>query len=167
VWISSLFRGTQLSQAGSGLSISLAQTTPRAPHTFTHFANVLVRKMFTQSYEPTPIFFVTFFLYAHHRLPPANPRKFFETFCAKNPQRQQIWRLHMRIDRYTKIILTLVALLLAVSVLRPILQPQAAMADGPTAVSNSRIAGVTTRSSLPALATFGNMAKMATLGSTT
>jgi hypothetical protein len=73
----------------------------------------------------------------------------------------------MRIDRYTKIILTLVALLLAVSVLRPILQPQAAMADGPTAVSNSRIAGVTTRSSLPALATFGNMAKMATLGSTT
>jgi hypothetical protein len=29
----------------------------------------------------------------------------------------------MRIDRYTKIILTLVALLLAVSVLKPILQP--------------------------------------------
>ena len=36
----------------------------------------------------------------------------------------------MRIDLYTKIILTLVALLLAVSVLRPILQPQAAMAQG-------------------------------------
>lgn len=36
----------------------------------------------------------------------------------------------MRIDLYTKTILTLVALLLAVSVLKPILQPQAAMADG-------------------------------------
>jgi len=37
----------------------------------------------------------------------------------------------MRIDLYTKMILTLVALLLAVSVLKPILQPQqAAMADG-------------------------------------
>jgi hypothetical protein len=36
----------------------------------------------------------------------------------------------MRIDLYTKIILTLVALLLAVMVLQPILQPQAAMADG-------------------------------------
>ena len=37
----------------------------------------------------------------------------------------------MRIDLYTKIILTLVAVLLAVMVLKPILQPQAAMADGP------------------------------------
>jgi len=37
----------------------------------------------------------------------------------------------MRIDLYTKIVLTLVALLLAVSVLKPILQPQAALADGP------------------------------------
>jgi hypothetical protein len=37
----------------------------------------------------------------------------------------------MRIDLYTKTILTLVALLLAVSVLKPIVQPQAAMADGP------------------------------------
>jgi hypothetical protein len=37
----------------------------------------------------------------------------------------------MRIDSYTKTILTLVALLLAVSLLKPILQPQAAMADGP------------------------------------
>ena len=36
----------------------------------------------------------------------------------------------MRIDLYTKTILTLVALLLAVNVLKPILQPQAAMADG-------------------------------------
>jgi hypothetical protein len=36
----------------------------------------------------------------------------------------------MRIDLYAKTILTLVALLLAVNVLRPILQPQAAMADG-------------------------------------
>ena len=41
------------------------------------------------------------------------------------------WRPHIRIDLYTKTILTLVALLLAVSVLKPILQPQAAMADGP------------------------------------
>ena len=37
----------------------------------------------------------------------------------------------MRIDLYTKTILTLVALLLAVIVMKPILQPQAAMADGP------------------------------------
>ena len=37
----------------------------------------------------------------------------------------------MRIDFYTKTILTLVALLLAVNVLKPIFQPQAAMADGP------------------------------------
>ena len=37
----------------------------------------------------------------------------------------------MRIDLYTKTILTLIALLLAVSVLTPILQPQSAMADGP------------------------------------
>jgi len=37
----------------------------------------------------------------------------------------------MRIGLYTKTILTLVTLLLAVSVLKPILQPQAAMADGP------------------------------------
>ena len=36
----------------------------------------------------------------------------------------------MPIDLYTKTILTLVALLLAVSVLEPILLPQAAMADG-------------------------------------
>jgi len=73
----------------------------------------------------------------------------------------------MRIDLYTKIILTLVALLLAVIVLKPILQPQAAMADGPYGLSNSRIAAVTTRSSIPAVATFGNMATMATLNSTT
>lgn len=37
----------------------------------------------------------------------------------------------MRIDFFTKTILTLIALLLAVNVLKPILQPQAAMADGP------------------------------------
>ena len=37
----------------------------------------------------------------------------------------------MRIDLYTKTILTLVALLLAVGVLKPIVQPQAALADGP------------------------------------
>lgn len=37
----------------------------------------------------------------------------------------------MRIDLYTKTILTFIALLLAVSVLKPILQPPAAMADGP------------------------------------
>jgi len=36
----------------------------------------------------------------------------------------------MRIDLYTKTILTLIALLLAVFVLKPILQPQAAMAEG-------------------------------------
>lgn len=36
----------------------------------------------------------------------------------------------MRIDRYTKTILTIIALLLAVMVLKPILQPQAAAADG-------------------------------------
>ena len=36
----------------------------------------------------------------------------------------------MRIDLYTKTILTLIALLLAVFTLRPILQPQAAMAQG-------------------------------------
>jgi len=37
----------------------------------------------------------------------------------------------MRIDLYTKTILTFIALLLAVIVLNPILKPQAAMADGP------------------------------------
>ena len=36
----------------------------------------------------------------------------------------------MRIDFYTKTILTLIALLLAVFALKPILQPQAAMAQG-------------------------------------
>jgi hypothetical protein len=36
---------------------------------------------------------------------------------------------HMRIDLYTKTILTLIALLLAVIVLKPIFQPQATMAD--------------------------------------
>jgi hypothetical protein len=36
----------------------------------------------------------------------------------------------MRIDLYTKMILTLIALLLAVVVLKPMLQPQAAMAEG-------------------------------------
>jgi hypothetical protein len=37
----------------------------------------------------------------------------------------------VRIDLYTKTILTIIALLLAVSVLKPILQPQVVMADGP------------------------------------
>jgi len=37
---------------------------------------------------------------------------------------------HMRIDLYTKTILTIIALLLAVIVLKPIFQPQPAMADG-------------------------------------
>jgi hypothetical protein len=36
----------------------------------------------------------------------------------------------MRIDLYTKTILTLIVLLLAVLTLKPILQPQAAMAQG-------------------------------------
>ena len=36
----------------------------------------------------------------------------------------------MRIDLYTKTILTIIALLLAVFTLKPILQPQAVMADG-------------------------------------
>jgi len=36
----------------------------------------------------------------------------------------------MRIDRYTKTILTIIALLLAVIVLKPLFQPQPAMADG-------------------------------------
>jgi hypothetical protein len=37
---------------------------------------------------------------------------------------------HMRIDRYTKTILTIIALLLAVIVLKPLFQPQPAMAEG-------------------------------------
>jgi hypothetical protein len=37
----------------------------------------------------------------------------------------------MRVDLYTKTILTLIALFLAVSVLKPIVQPQTALADGP------------------------------------
>ena len=73
----------------------------------------------------------------------------------------------MRIDFYTKTILTLIALLLTVIVAKPILQPQAAMAEGKYAASNSRIVGVTTRSSIPAVATFGNMARMANSTSTT
>jgi hypothetical protein len=68
----------------------------------------------------------------------------------------------MRIDLYTKTILTLVALLLAVNVLRPILQPQAAMADGHFRGIQFSYRGVTRRSSIPAVATFGNMATMAT-----
>jgi len=36
----------------------------------------------------------------------------------------------MRIDYYTKTILTIIALLLAVIALKPLFQPQAAMADG-------------------------------------
>ena len=36
----------------------------------------------------------------------------------------------MRIDLYTKTILTIIALLLAVFTLKPIFQPQAAMAQG-------------------------------------
>ena len=36
----------------------------------------------------------------------------------------------MRIDLYTKTVLTIIAVLLAVVVLKPILQPQAALADG-------------------------------------
>jgi hypothetical protein len=37
---------------------------------------------------------------------------------------------HMRVDLYTKTILTIIALLLAVVVLKPIFQPQPAMAEG-------------------------------------
>jgi hypothetical protein len=36
----------------------------------------------------------------------------------------------MRIDSYTKVILTLIAVLLAAIVLKPFLQPQPALADG-------------------------------------
>jgi hypothetical protein len=36
----------------------------------------------------------------------------------------------MRIDVYTKLILTVIALLLAVIVMKPIFQPQAALAEG-------------------------------------
>ena len=36
----------------------------------------------------------------------------------------------MRVDLYTKVILTFIALLLAVFTLKPILQPQAALAEG-------------------------------------
>jgi hypothetical protein len=43
---------------------------------------------------------------------------------------EQIGGSHMRIDLYTKIILTLIALLLAVFALKPILQPTAVMAQG-------------------------------------
>src|SRR5580704_16347895 len=44
--------------------------------------------------------------------------------------REQIGDVHMRVDLYTKVILTLIALLLAVFTLKPILEPQAALADG-------------------------------------
>jgi hypothetical protein len=37
---------------------------------------------------------------------------------------------HMRFDVYTKTIVTIIALLLAVMVLKPIIQPQTAIADG-------------------------------------
>ena len=73
----------------------------------------------------------------------------------------------MRIDLYTKIILTLVAVLLAVMVLKPILQPQAAMADGPYGGVQFSYSGGNHRSSIPAVATCGNMATMASLNSTT
>jgi hypothetical protein len=43
---------------------------------------------------------------------------------------QQIGGAQMRIDVYTKTIITIIALLLAVVALKPILQPQAALAEG-------------------------------------
>src|ERR1035441_2424126 len=43
---------------------------------------------------------------------------------------EQIGRRYMRIDLYTKTILTLIALLLAVFTLQPIFHPQAVMAQG-------------------------------------
>jgi hypothetical protein len=46
---------------------------------------------------------------------------------------EQIGGAYMRIDLYTKTILTLIAMFLAVFALKPILQPQAVMAQGPYA----------------------------------
>jgi len=43
---------------------------------------------------------------------------------------QQMGDAHMRIDLYTKTILTIIALFLAVFTLQPILQPHAVMAQG-------------------------------------
>ena len=43
---------------------------------------------------------------------------------------EQIGGAHMRIDLYTKVILTVIALLLAVFTLKPVLQPHAVMAQG-------------------------------------
>jgi hypothetical protein len=44
--------------------------------------------------------------------------------------RRQIGGAYMRVDLYTKTILTIIALLLAVFTLKPLFQPQAARADG-------------------------------------
>jgi hypothetical protein len=51
----------------------------------------------------------------------------FGTF--RNP-RKQLGGVHMRIDLYTKTIVTLIALFLAVLVFKPMFQPQAALAEG-------------------------------------
>jgi len=73
----------------------------------------------------------------------------------------------MRIDLYTKTILTIIALLLAVFTLKPFVQPQAAMAQGCYAGIQFSYSGATTRFSTPTPATFGNMAITATFATTT
>jgi hypothetical protein len=48
----------------------------------------------------------------------------------KSRNLRKLGDIRMRIDLYTKTILTIIALLLAVIVLKPLFQPQPAMADG-------------------------------------
>jgi len=73
----------------------------------------------------------------------------------------------MRFDFYTKTILTIVALLLAVNVLKPILQPQAAMADGPYSNVQFSYSGGSHAFFNANVATFGNMMIMAASNSIT
>jgi hypothetical protein len=51
-------------------------------------------------------------------------------FAKSGNLQKRIGVAHMRIDLYTKSVLTIIALLLAVIVMKPILQPQSALADG-------------------------------------
>lgn len=78
----------------------------------------------------------------------------------------------MRIDVYTKTILTLIALLLAVIALKPILQPQAAMAEGSFpglqfSYSGDTHAFFNVNTGMSTRATFGNMVIMETFATTT
>jgi len=73
----------------------------------------------------------------------------------------------MRIDRYTKIGLTILVLLLAVIALKPLFQPSSQTPQGSMLASNSLTAMASRRSSTPTAAMFGFTIIMAISSSTT